>query len=158
MQTTSLSVVLGGTWFGAALPVTARARLAAVASLVDLAPGTTVLEEGRPATAMGVIVAGRLALRLHVPGLGERTILTLEPGDVFGWSAVLPGAVATATCVAVAPSAAVMFDGFGLMAALETDKELAAAVYRTLVGVASRRLAATRIQLLDLYRVAGEPW
>ncbi len=158
MQTSTLSTVLGDTWFGATLPVTARARLAVIGRLVDIPAGTVVLEEGRPCPAMGILVAGRLALRLAVGGVGERTLMTLEPGEVFGWSAVLPGSVSTSTCMAVAPSVAVQFESFGLLAALEIDDELAAVVYRRLLAVVARRLSATRMQLLDVYRAAVEPW
>jgi CRP/FNR family cyclic AMP-dependent transcriptional regulator len=158
MQTSALSTVLGDTWFGASLPVSARARLASVGRLVEIPDGTVLLEEGRPCSAMGILVSGRIALRLLVLGVGERTIMTLEPGEVFGWSAVLPRAVATSTCVAVAPSVAILFDGVGLVMALELDDELAAVVYHRLLGTVARRLSATRVQLLDVYRAAGEPW
>jgi CRP/FNR family cyclic AMP-dependent transcriptional regulator len=158
MQTSALSTVLGDTWFGASLPVSARARLASVGRLVEIPDGAVILEEGRPCSAMGILVSGRIALRLLVRGIGERTIMTLEPGEVFGWSAVLPRAVATSTCVAVAPSVAIVFDGVGLVMALELDDELAAVVYHRLLGTVARRLSATRVQLLDVYRAAGEPW
>lgn len=158
VQTSALSTVLGDTWFGASLPVSARARLASVGRIVEIPDGMVILEEGRPSAAMGILVSGRVALRLLVRGVGERTITTLEPGEVFGWSAVLPRSVATSTCVAVAPSVAILFDGVGLMVALELDDELAAVVYHRLLATVARRLTATRVQLLDVHRAAGEPW
>jgi CRP-like cAMP-binding protein len=158
VQTSNLSTILGATWFGASLPVSARARLAGVGRLVEIPDGTVILEEGRPCVAMGILVSGRMALRLLVRGIGERTIMTLEPGEVFGWSAALPRSVATSTCVAVAPSVAILFDGVGLMMALELDDALGAVVYHRLLATVARRLTATRLQLLDVYRAAGEPW
>jgi CRP/FNR family transcriptional regulator, cyclic AMP receptor protein len=158
METSALTTVLGHTWFGAALPVVARARLASVGRLVDIPMGTRVVTEGGPCPTMDILVAGRIALRLSVPGLGERTIMTLEPGEVFGWSAVLPPEIATSSCVAVAPSVALEFDGPGLIMAMEEDDRLAAAVYRRLLATVSRRLVATRVQLLDLYRSSVETW
>ncbi|HEY3162774.1 MAG TPA: cyclic nucleotide-binding domain-containing protein [Candidatus Limnocylindrales bacterium] len=158
METSALTAVLGDTWFGATLPVAARARLASVGQLVEVPDGTVLIEEDRPCPAMGILIRGRIALRLRVQGVGDRTIMTLEPGEVFGWSAVLPRAVATSTCVAIAPSVAILFDGVGLMMALELDDTLAAAVYHRLLASVARRLSATRVQLLDVYRAAGEPW
>ena len=158
MNTSALSTVLGDTWFGASLPVAARARLAGVGKLTEIADGTVLLQEGRPCEEMGILVSGRIAIRLLVRGVGERTIMTLEPGDVFGWSAVLPPAIATSTCVAVAPSVAILFDGFGLLMALEEDDKLAAIVYQRLLATVARRLSATRVQLLDVYRATSEPW
>jgi CRP-like cAMP-binding protein len=158
METSALSAILGDTWFGASLPVSTRARLASVGRLVEIPDRAVILEEGRPCPAMGILVRGRIALRLTVRGVGERTIMTLEPGEVFGWSAVLPPAISTSTCVAVAPSVAIQFDGVGLIMALEQDDELAAAVYHRLLATVARRLSATRLQLLDLYRTSVEPW
>ena len=158
METSALTTVLGDTWFGASLPVAARARLARVGQLVEIPDGTVILREGRPCQAMGILVRGRIALRLGAGGAAERTIMTLEPGEVFGWSAVLLPAISTSTCVAVLPSVAIEFDGLGLVMALELDDALAAAVYHRLLGTVARRLTATRLQLLDVYRAAGEPW
>lgn len=147
----ALDLLLGGTWFVADIPAPARRRLAALASLVDIADGHVVLEEGMRCRELGVVVEGRLAIRLRLPGGDDRTILTLEPGDVFGWSAVLEPATATSTVVAVGPTRAIVFDGERLRSALGTDCELAAVVYQRLLSTLARRLVATRIQLLDLY-------
>jgi CRP-like cAMP-binding protein len=157
MEARALTMLLGDTWFGAALPGGARARLAAVGRVVHYPGDAIVITEGRPCDAMGIVVDGRIALRLGVPGTPNRTILTVEPGDVFGWSAVLDSPIATLTCVTTEPTQAVVFDREGLRAALDVDNELAAAVYRRLLGSVTRRLSATRLQLLDVYRTA-EPW
>jgi CRP-like cAMP-binding protein len=155
MQTSTLSTLLGDTWFGSGLPVTARARMAAVKTIADVAADTVLVREGTRCESLGVVVGGRIAIRLGLPGLEERTVLTIEPGDVFGWSAVLPPSIATSTCVTVAPSRVILFDGVGLGMALAAEPELAAVLYQRLLVVVARRLSATRMQLLDLYRAAA---
>jgi CRP-like cAMP-binding protein len=158
METASLTSVLGHTWFGAGLPETARAALAGTASVAELVPGSVVVREGRPCDAMGIVLNGRMAIRLGLPPYQERTILTVERGDVFGWSAALPGSPATSTCVALTAARAILFEAVALQGALATDAELAAAVYRQLLSSVARRLAATRLQLLDLFGSTVEPW
>jgi CRP-like cAMP-binding protein len=158
MQTSALSALLGDTWFGAGLPVAARARLAAIGTVEDVPDGRILVREGHPCEALGVVVTGRVGIRLGLPGLEDRTILTIEPGDVFGWSAVVIPSIATSTCIATAPCRLILFDGVGLGTALATDCELAAVVYQRLLAAVARRLTATRVQLLDLYRSASEPW
>lgn len=158
MATPALSAVLGETWFGASLSADTRARLAALGRLVDLPEGFAVVQEGAPCQDLGIVIKGRIALRLSLPGEKDRTILTLESGDVFGWSALLPPAIATSTGVAVAPSRAILFDGDSLRTAVAVDCELAAAIYQRLLASVARRLVATRVQLLDLYRSSPEPW
>jgi len=158
MQTTALTALLGDTWFGAGLPVAARADLAVIGTVEDVPDGRILVREGYPCEAMGILVTGRIGIRLGLPGLEDRIILTIEPGDVFGWSAVVPPSIATSTCVATAPSRVIMFDGVGLGVALATDPELAAVVYQRVLVAVARRLSATRVQLLDLYRSAVVPW
>jgi CRP/FNR family cyclic AMP-dependent transcriptional regulator len=158
MATPVIAALLGDTWFGASLSAGTRARMAALGRLVDIPEGYVVVQEGAPCLDLGVLVSGRIALRLNLPGEGDRTILTLEKGDVFGWSAVLPPATATSTGITIAPSRAILFDGDDLRAAVAVDCELAAGLYHRLLASVARRLVATRVQLLDLYRASPEPW
>ena len=158
MDSSELTARLGGTWFGNGLGAGTLARLAAVGRLVTIPEGSVVVQEGTPCEAMGVLVSGRIALRLVMPGGSDRTILTVEAGDVYGWSAVLPPSIATSTGVAVSPSEAILFDGDALRGVLAVDCELAAAVYHRLLASVVRRLTATRVQLLDVYGSGSEPW
>lgn len=158
MGTQSVETALGGTWFGVDLPTGPRTHLARLGELVDIPDGAVVVREGTACTTLGVVVLGRIALRLSLPGGQDRTILTIDTGDIYGWSAVLPPAIATSTGVAIGPSQAIVFDGDSLRSALANDCELAAAVYERLLVSVARRLTATRLQLLDLYGPSGEPW
>jgi CRP-like cAMP-binding protein len=158
MDASTTTALLGNTWFGWDLVPHVRARLATAARVERLPAGCVVVHEGRPCDVLGIVVDGRVALRLAVPGQPDRTMLTLEPGDVFGWSAVLSTPTATATCMTTAETTAILFDRTALLDVLDHDDEVAAAVYRRLLGAVASRLSATRMQLLDLYRVAEQPW
>jgi CRP/FNR family cyclic AMP-dependent transcriptional regulator len=158
MDSPTLTALLGETWFGGSLQAGMRARLAALGKIVDIPEGSIVVQEGAPCQAMGLVISGRIALRLGLPGGHDRTILTVDAGDVFGWSAVVPPAISTSTGIAVAPSRAILFDGDDLRTSLAIDCELAAAVYQRLLMTVARRLTATRVQLLDLYRPGTDPW
>jgi CRP/FNR family transcriptional regulator, cyclic AMP receptor protein len=157
-MTATLSTLLTQTWFAADMPADFCERLAAIGEFKEYPAGANVLQEGAPCQALGVVLSGRIALRLALPGAGERTIITVDDGDLFGWSALLPAFVATSTGVTLVPTTALLFERERLVATLAADSDLAAALYpRVLVAVA-RRLAATRLQLLDVYRAGAEPW
>jgi CRP/FNR family cyclic AMP-dependent transcriptional regulator len=147
------------TWSSAELPAAAVERLRAHVRLVALQPGDVLLREGGPADDLGVVGDGRLAIRLRVPGRGETTILTVERGDIVGWSALVPPHRSTSTVVAMVATTMLLIDGPALRAELEADPATAAPVYRALLGAMSRRLTGTRLQLLDLFTTSGtEPW
>lgn len=143
--------ILRGTWFGASLDETTADRLAGLALRRTAAAGEILFVEGSRTDEFGVLVSGRLALRMLVPERGLVTILTVEPGDLYGWSAIVPPNRATSTVVAVETSEVIAFDGMALRLALADDPVLAAAFYPRVLQTVSRRLSATRLQLLDLF-------
>jgi CRP-like cAMP-binding protein len=143
--------MLNNTWFGAELAPETQERLARLGEIADFAVDEVILREGDETRAMGVLLSGRLALRTLVPERGPVTILSVEPGDIFGWSAVLADAQAQSTVVATQASQALLIDGAKLRAALKEDHALAASLYPRVLKAVARRLRATRLQLLDLF-------
>jgi CRP/FNR family transcriptional regulator, cyclic AMP receptor protein len=150
------AMALSGSWFGAGLTPEAVTRLAAIAEVRDLAPGDVVVAEGQIAETLGIVLSGRIALRMLVPERGTVTILTVEPGDVVGWSAVVAPYRGTDDAVAIEPVRLLTFSGERLRLLLRADPLLAASLYPRLLQSVGRRLAATRMQLLDLF--AREEW
>ena len=142
--------------FTAGLGGAERRRLAAFARELSADRDEVLLREGEPTPFLGIVRTGRVALRLRVPGRGPITVVTVEPGDIFGWSAVLAPYRATATAVAVEPTEAIVLDAASLRLALESDEDLAAALYPRILRSVTRRLEGTRLQLLDLFGQAQE--
>lgn len=113
--------------------------------------GTTLLTEGEVCEEFGIVLSGRIALRTLVPERGMVTILTIEPGDVWGWSAIVPPYRGTSTVVTIEPVTSMVFEGAALRIALREDSALAQVLYPRILVAVSRRLAASRLQLLDLF-------
>jgi CRP-like cAMP-binding protein len=153
------SVPLRATWFGATLPEEAVRRLEPHVRHATYAAGAEILREGDPTSALGIVTSGRVALRLRVPERGPTTVLTVEAGNIIGWSAVVPPHRSTSTVVALLPTDLLLLDGAALRSQLEADPALAAAVYKALLEALAHRLHGTRMQLLDLFSPHGdEPW
>ncbi len=142
-------------WFGASLPSETQARLATLARQERVEPGTILFREGEPTGTFSIVLRGRVALRMLVPERGMVTILTVERGDVLGWSAIVPPHRATSTGIAIEPVELLAFDGEQLRDALRSDTALGASLYPRLLHAVGRRLAATRLQLLDLFAKDG---
>ncbi len=147
---------LSASWFGAGLSPEAVARLAGIAEMRDIEIDTDLTREGQITESFGIVLSGRVALRMLVPERGMVTILTVEPGDVVGWSAIVPPHRGTANAVAIEPVRLLELPGERLRALLRSDHALAASVYPRVLQAVSRRLSATRLQLLDLF--AREEW
>ena len=148
----SAAVELGAGWFGSGLSPHAVSRLAeCCASVRNFAAGDVILNEGADTESFGIVLEGRVALRLLVAERGAVTVMTVEPGDVVGWSALVPPYRATSTAVAIEPTRMLAFESVPLRKALQEDPALAATVYPRVLEAVARRLGATRHQLLDLY-------
>lgn len=115
-----------------------------------------ILVEGTSQHRIFILVTGRVRLEMNVPGRGRITILTLGPGDLLAFSALIGNSVMTATAVAEEPVEAISFDGGRLREACAADHELGYLLMRELSETLSRRLVATRLQLLDLFLRPGD--
>lgn len=151
MEATALIDVLRASPFTAGLGGSERRRLASFAREVSAAADEILIREGEPTPFLGIVTSGRVALRMRLPGRLPITVMSVEPGDIVGWSAVLAPYRATSTVVAVEPTELIALDGAPLRLALESDEDLAAALYPRILRSVARRLEGTRLQLLDLF-------
>lgn len=113
--------------------------------------GHAVFGEGDPADTFMLIRHGRVALRVAVPGRGDIAIETLGPGDVLGWSWVVPPYRRNCDAEALEPTRAVVFDGACIRGKFEADAALGYDMLARFVPVVAHRLHATQIRLLDVY-------
>jgi CRP-like cAMP-binding protein len=157
--TNGLASRLANVWLTHALDQPALHALAGLGRVVEVAPSDFILREGELNDTLAIVLEGRVALRVRVPERGQVTILTVEQGDVVGWSAVVPPHRAMSSAVALSQSRLATFDGPALRQALLDDEHLATQFYPLLLAAVARRLDGTRLQLLDLFSQRWvEPW
>jgi CRP-like cAMP-binding protein len=153
-ENAALVAALNTSWFASGLSEKSQTRLAELGRRFTAEPGTELFHEGERSDIFAILVHGRVALRTLVPERGDITILTVEPGDIYLWSALVPPYRASSTGTAIEPVEAIVFDGAALRAALREECELAMALYPRLLVAVERRLYATRLQMLDLFSTA----
>lgn len=135
-----------------------HARLAELTRPIAYDAGAVVLREGTDTPFLGAILEGRVALRFRIPERGDRlTIVTVEPGELLGWSAVVPPYRATVDAVATEPTRLLAIDAAALRERLAVDRELAAELLPLVLESVSDRLTASWQQLLDMFGARGSP-
>lgn len=144
----------------ARMPAGPRRRLLEIARRDHYGPGAAILSEGADTPFLGVIERGRVALRLRIPERGERmTFVTVESGELLGWSALVAPYRATADAVATEDTFVLALAAVELRALLERDHEVAAALLPIVLETVSRRLASSWHQLMDTFSPRGYgPW
>ena len=145
----------------AGIPAPSLGRLAALGRLREADPASCCSSRGAP-TELDLILSGRVGVTEREPGRGEVTLMTVEPGDIVGWSVLLSTCPRPRRCASWS-GRLVAFPGEDLRVALARDPVLSAAVHRQALDAVARRLLATRHQLLDLGEaltssIGSEPW
>lgn len=151
MDATQLKFVLEGLHFSAALPPDLIERLANGSKVQRTAAGQILFREGSDNDNFYLIRSGRIALEMAVPGRGRIRILTVGPGDMVGWSSLLVRGRMTATAIAVEETELVVAAGEDLRNLCQTNHEFGFYLMQRMADALSRRLVATRLQLLDLF-------
>jgi len=125
-------------------------RLAGMAKEVRFPRDHVIFREGDQDPELYLIVKGMVALEIDAPEQIVR-VQTLEPGDEFGWSAVLMGKGKHFQARSLEPVEALVFQGAELLAAFQEDARLGLAFTLRLLAVVSERFQATRLHLVDKY-------
>jgi CRP/FNR family cyclic AMP-dependent transcriptional regulator len=112
--------------------------------------GEYLASEGASANAFYLIQAGHIALEAQVTGRGVVRLQTLGPGEVVGWSWLVPPHRWRFDCVAIDDVKGISFDAAWLREQCECDHELGYRLLKHLLGVVSGRLAAARLRLPDV--------
>lgn len=127
-------------------------RITEIVSERQWTSGVTVFREGDRDSNLYVVEEGCVAIEISVPGRGRVTILTVGPGEVFGWSSLFFERSKTASARAVEATRALALDANRLRDLCDADPTLGYVLSRRILEVVSQRLKATRMQLLDIYR------
>jgi CRP-like cAMP-binding protein len=151
METTELRDILRELQFTADLHEQVAQRLAAVSALKQYPRGTLLFREGARNPDLFLLRTGRVTLEMNVPGRGKLAILTLGPGEMVAWSSLLSEGEMTATAVTLDDVQAIVASGVKLQEICEQDHEFGYHLMRRMATALSRRLLATRLQLLDLF-------
>lgn len=124
-------------------------------------PGAGLFAEGSSHSDFHILLEGHVRLEMTGPGRGRISLLTLGPGDVLAWSAILSDGTMTAAAIALDTVRAASIPGKRIRKLCEEQPVLGYHLLKQLAAALSRRLLATRLQLMDLFAehepIAGLP-
>ncbi len=123
------------------------------ASNVRFKAGEYLFRESEEANQFYMIRQGKVAVEIHA---GERRSIIIETvgeGDVLGWSWLIPPYRWHFAARAIELTRAVALDGKCLRVKTEEDHNLGYELLKRFSNIIVERLDATRLQLLDVYKV-----
>ncbi len=128
--------------------------LASLAQPLSYEVGDYLYREGDASTDFYLIQEGLVRLEIHTPGRGDLTIQTLGPGEVLGWSVMIPETRKTFDARIFQATRLLAFDAETVRRRSEEDHHFGYELCKRFSRVIGERLQATRLRLLDLY---GQP-
>jgi CRP/FNR family cyclic AMP-dependent transcriptional regulator len=114
--------------------------------------GEFLAREGELAAEFFLVLEGRVAISLPAPRGDRLVVETIEAGEVVGWSWLLPPHIWMYDVSATAPVEALVMDGWCLRGKCDADPRLGYDLMQRFSRLMATRLAATRMQMMDLYR------
>ena len=130
------------------MPPEHLALLSKNAQEVEFQSGEILFREGEPANRFYLIESGRVAIEA---GAQEgKSIQTLGPGEVLGWSWLFPPFAWHFQARATEPTTAIIFSGAHLLTTAESNHDFGYELMKRMAQVVIHRLQATRRQLLAL--------
>lgn len=126
-------------------------KLAGISELVSFPAGKTIFTEGSIAEHIFLLRNGRVELRMCAPAQGCMTMLTVEGGDLLGWSPALTQGEMTATAVTIKDTQAIKIAAETLKALCDADHDIGYEMMKRIAIALSRRLTATRLQVMDMH-------
>jgi CRP-like cAMP-binding protein len=127
-------------------------QIASCAQVITVTVGQYLGRERETASGFYLLQTGRVAIEIHSPQKGSVRIQAIGPGEIVGWSWLVPPQRWQFDARVVETIQALALDARSLRAKCEQDHELGYQLLKRLVDVIGGRLAATRLQLLDICR------
>jgi CRP-like cAMP-binding protein len=124
--------------------------LATLAEEKQYKPGEFIFCEGDATTTLYLLLEGQVEMMMNTNGEGTRreVVMTVGPGDVFGWSSLVEPYQLTASAHCSTPVRVIVIPGPGLRALMTFSCALGLRMMQKVCQAASARLHATRLQLL----------
>lgn len=119
--------------------------------VIELSPGTLLFSEGEMHDKIYFVCEGTVSLEMLTAKCGKQRILTIGPGELLAWSGLLGDGRMTSTAITLESSRMIELDVVALKGLCESDHEFGYTMMTRIAQALSRRLLATRLQLLDLY-------
>ena len=122
-------------------------KLAQISDLMDCPSETYVYRTNDVADALYLVLSGRVAVEMELPRHRKVVVDFAERGEFFGWSALVPPHLLTASCLCMEQSTLLRIPREPLRKLLEEDVSLKASLMEMISTLVARRLKDTRLQM-----------
>ena len=127
-------------------------EVAKLGTRIQFPSDTVIFRNDDPALNSYLIIEGRISLEICGPGVGCTRLMTIGNGDLLGCSPLLEQDKLTATARTLSPTQAIQLQGSEVVRRCEQNGRFGYEFMKCTAKAVAKRLTATRLQLLDMYR------
>ena len=109
-----------------------------------------VFDQGGPADFLYLLAAGKVIIRYKPYDGPALTVATIEPGSIFGWSAVLGRPAYTSSCVAIEDTDVFRLSASRLKGLCSRFPETAAILISQMAGRLTERQTGAQGEILNV--------
>ena len=124
--------------------------LVETATVVRFEPGDVIFEEGEPARRFYMIRTGKVALQLVSYRVEPFTVMTLDEGDIIGWSWLFPPYRRKFTARALGVVRAISVDGKFVCEKCDEDHDLGYELMKRFAHIIENRVEALSVHLVAI--------
>lgn len=115
--------------------------------------GELIIREGSPAHALLLVTHGKIGLEMTSPDRPPLSLLTVGPGEIVGWSWLLPPHRWQVDGRALKPTRVLAIDGPVLRGLLDSRPKDGYRFLLRIVPIITGRLHSARVQVMDIHAV-----
>ncbi|MGD8808924.1 MAG: cyclic nucleotide-binding domain-containing protein [Gammaproteobacteria bacterium] len=155
MATIDIGAALKDSAFFSVLDDDEREFLASAATTEHMEPGHVVFRHGERATCFYLIIAGEISI--EIPAIEGPTLFLqhLRPGQVLGWSWLIPPYQWAFMARAEEPVDVIRFDGDRILERCEADPRFGYHLLKAFSAMMSERLGHARRRIMEEWQVKG---
>ena len=125
-------------------------RLVPISRLREFPSNEAIFLENEAAKDVYLILSGKVSLIICAPKVGCRQLMEVGAGELISWSPLVKRTRLSDTARTLTPTKAIALDGDEILELCASEPEFGFEFMRRSAQVLAQRLAATRLQLLEM--------
>ena len=157
MNESSLITKLQGITFLSGIDPVHLDQIASISEVREYDVQDILFHEGDEAEYVYLVVTGKIMLELCPSTIYQKSLMSVGPGEMLGWSAFVEQCNYASTGIVVVPTQLIRIEGKRLRSICDNDREFGYDFMHRIMKGLAKRLTSTWNQLANIYLPANLP-
>ncbi|MEW6142223.1 MAG: cyclic nucleotide-binding domain-containing protein [Chloroflexota bacterium] len=122
-------------------------RIVALGKTETYQPGAVITRQGEPSQKLYIVQEGKVAINRAIAFQKQLPITSVGPGEVFGWSSLVPPRVLTASATAAEKTTVLAIDAEQIERYFQWEPQVGLTVMRNVAELVASRLKTVELEI-----------